>query len=53
VQRKGSPATVPDRYLGKRQGDIGGGAEDTPARYQQPTLFDFNKAQRETIVAAK
>ena len=53
VQRKGAPATALDHYLGKRQGDIGGGGEDTPARYQQPTLFDFDKALRDTVLIGK
>src|SRR3974390_1511984 len=37
-QREGAPPHTLDRYLGIRQGDVGG--DTTPARYQQPTLFD-------------
>src|SRR3974390_3480495 len=50
VERKGAPGHTLDRYLGKRQGDVGGDIGGTPARYQQPTLFDFNKAIRETVL---
>ena len=53
VQRKGAPGNTLDRYLGKRQGDVGGENSDTPARYQQPTLFDFNKTRQETVLTEK
>ena len=52
VEPKSAPAGTKHVYLGARQGDVGNGP-DTPARYQQPTLFDFNKTQRETIIIGK
>jgi len=43
VQRKGAPDGTRDGYLGSK--------DKTPARYQQPTLFDFKKAAREINLA--
>src|SRR3974390_1949212 len=53
VEPKGAPAGTKHVYLGARQGDVGGNGPDTPAPYQQPTLFDFIKSQRETVIAAR
>ena len=36
IQRKGGPGTAKDAYQGHKQ---------TPSRYQQPVLFDFNRDQ--------
>jgi hypothetical protein len=44
VQRKGAPGGARDVYHGPKK---------TPARYQQPTLFDFNKGQGDVIIQAK
>ena len=53
VESKGASGATAHRYLGKRQGDVGADSGDTPARYQQPILFDFYKTQRETVIAGK
>jgi uncharacterized caspase-like protein len=41
VQRRGAPSGTRDVYHGEKK---------TPARYQQPTLFDFAKGKADTIV---
>jgi hypothetical protein len=41
--RRAGNGNARDGYLGKK--------DDTPVRYQQPTLFDFKKTQNETVLA--
>jgi hypothetical protein len=43
IQVKGGPDTVKEIYHGGKQ---------TPPSYQQPVLFDFAKARRQTILSA-